>query len=336
VPAVWTDKPSPPKLAPRGKPADGRVFPRVSVVLPTYKRPHLIGRTIRSLLTQTFEDFELLVRDDGKGDDGTEESVRAASAGDPRVRYHRNPENLRMPGNLNSGIEASVGEFIAVCHDHDLYHPDFLAEYVRLLDKHPTALFAHAGIEMVDQEDKPLGEVMVSDWAELTKGREWAEFMLSSLTCPVCALTMVRREVHERFGLYDPLYGFIADVEMWLRLSLRGDVAYASRPLIRVRTREDGHDVTVNPWPILAITFAIHRRYLPEVCHGKELVTRRLRLEGRADVAVLREIGSRLRRGTPIGLGTSAGTLRERTGPLSRVLLPLVGPLESLVRMVKP
>ena len=58
-----------------------------------------------------------------------------------------------------------------------------------------------------------------------------------SLHCPVCALTLVRREAHESYGLYDASYGFISDVEMWMRLSMRGDVAYIDKPLIDVRER---------------------------------------------------------------------------------------------------
>ena len=326
----------PPPLAPRPQARDGEVRPRVSVVMPTYKRARLLGATLRSLLAQSFRDFELLVRDDGPGDDGTEEAVREAAAGDPRVRYHHNPKNLRMPANLNAGIEQSVGELIAVCHDHDLYHADFLAELVRLLDRHPRALFAHTGIEMVDQHDNPLGAVHVGPWPELTRGRVWQGVMLRSFSSPVCALTLVRREAHERYGLYDPTFGFIADVEMWLRLSEHGDVAYAARPLVRVRDREEGHDVDVNPWPIHAFSFAIHRKYVPRHFSGPMRLAKEAALALRADKQVLHEVASRLRHKKPIGLGASLGPLRASAGPLSRALLPLVGPLESLLQEKRP
>ncbi len=326
-----TDLPPPPVLRPRRPPADGETRPRVSIVMPTYKRARLVGETLHSLLAQSFRDFELLVRDDGPGDDGTEEAIRAAAAGDPRVKYHRNPKNLRMPANLNAGIADSVGELIAVCHDHDLYHPDFLADLVRLLDLHPSALFAHTGLEMVDQKGRPLGAVHVGPWPALTPGRVWQGTMLESFSCPVCALTLVRRDAHERHGLYDPTFGFIADVEMWMRLSEHGDVAYAARPLVRVRNREDGHDVDVNPWPIHALSFAIHRKYVPRHFHGPERLARQIALALRADKQVLHEVASRLRHGKPVGLGASLAPLRENAGPLSRVLLPLVGPLQSMI-----
>jgi len=310
----------PPPLAPRLN----KGGPRVSVIMPTYRRAHLIGLTIQSILDQSFRDFELLIRDDGKEGDGTEEAVIKAAAGDPRVHYHRNPINLGMPGNLNGGIEASAGEYIAVCHDHDLYAPHYIKKLVDLLDRHPSALFAHCGIEIVDQMGKPLGDLSVGPWAELTPGREWLAFMLRDFHCPVCALALVRRGAHERLGLYHPAYGFIADVEMWMRLSEAGDVAFAAEPLVRVRTREDDHAVTADSWPVLASTLAIHRRYVPRRFHGVEGLVGRVKLDARADLTLARELASRLRRGRSLTFGKSAPRIRAFGGPVGRLLATLL------------
>lgn len=312
----------PPPLPPRrGSEMGG---PRVSIVMPTYRRAHLIGLTIQSILDQSFRDFELLIRDDGREDDGTEQAVQKAAAGDPRVHYHRNPKNLGMPGNLNGGIEASTGEYIAVCHDHDLYAPHYIERLAALLDRRPSALFAHCGIEIVDQQGQPLGDRLVGPWAELTSGRAWLAVMLRSFHCPVCALTLVRRSAHERLGLYHPAYGFIADVEMWMRLSEAGDVAFVAEPLVRVRNREDDHAVTADSWPVIATTLAIHRRYLPRRYHGIDGLVGRLKLDARADLLVAREIASRLRRGRPLAFGKSAPRIRAFAGPAGKVLTALL------------
>src|SRR6266852_3872952 len=85
-------------LAPR-ETVDG---PRVSIIMPTFRRSHQIHESIRSLLRGEYQNFELLVRDDGNASDGTEEAVAAASAGDTRVRYHRNSANLGVARNLNA------------------------------------------------------------------------------------------------------------------------------------------------------------------------------------------------------------------------------------------
>src|SRR5438046_910566 len=102
--------------------------------MPTWRRAHQIGESIGSLLRGRFSDFELLIRDDGDGNDGCEEAVRAAANGDSRVHYHRNSKNLNMPENLNAGIRISTGKYVAVCHDHDLYKPAFLSSMLRALE----------------------------------------------------------------------------------------------------------------------------------------------------------------------------------------------------------
>lgn len=252
--------------------------PEVTIVMPTYRRAQAIGGTIKTLLEGTWKDFELLVRDDGDGSDGTREAVTAAANGDRRVAYHRNARNLRMPGNLNEGIKESRGNFIAVCHDHDLYRPTFIETMVTTLRRNPTALFVHCAIETIRQDGSVI-QTHIGEWNELTPGGEWLKFMLSSLNCPVCALTVLRREAHEQYGLYDLSCGFIADVEMWMRLSTRGDVAYVREPLIKVCEREDKHVETANSEHWIRMAAKIHRRYMTAAYGTTDQILRRIRLE---------------------------------------------------------
>ena len=265
-----------PQLLPRKSIAG----PKVTVVMPTYRRASQIGESIRSLLNGTFTDFELLVRDDGNGTDGTAQAVTEAAGRDARVRYHRNREPLRMPGNLNAGIQESSGEMIAVCHDHDLYKPNFLAHLVKALELHQSALFAHCAIDVVRQDGSYVCS-HVGEWSGLTPGCSWLKVMLNGLSCPVCALTLVRREAHEKCGLYDLAAGFIADVEMWMRLSGQGDVAYVAEPLIAVREREQDHFATKAWSSLLRATADIHRQYIPRAFPGSRRWLRRGLLEYR-------------------------------------------------------
>ena len=248
-------------------PRENVTGPRVSIIMPTFRRSHQIGESLRSLLNGEYQDFELLVRDDGNGSDGTAEAVVAAAAGDSRVHYHRNPKNLGIARNLNEGIRVSQGEFISVCHDHDLCRPGFLKAMVGALDLHPSALYVHCASEIINQDG---GQVApnVSDFAELTSGVEWLKFMLSTPHCPVCALTLVRRSAHERYGLYNPSDGFVTDVDMWMRLSTYGDVAYVREPHLSLRQRERGHQALSNSAAITRTLARIHARYIPVAYSG--------------------------------------------------------------------
>lgn len=252
--------------------------PTVSIIMPTFRRAHSVGKSIRTLLEGTWQDFELLVRDDGDGLDGTAAAVSEAAQGDTRVFYHRNETPLRMPGNLNAGIAESRGEFIAVCHDHDLYEPLFLEKMITALRRNPSALFVHCAIDEINDAGKHL-KSHIGDWPELTPGKSWLKVMLQSLNCPVCALTVVRRNAHEKFGLYDVSCGFISDVEMWMRLSTKGDVAYVNKPLINVMQREVGHAETANGDKWIRMAASIHRRFLAEAYRKRTRALRRVRLE---------------------------------------------------------
>ena len=102
--------------------------PKVSVVLTTYKRAHLLPATIDSILAQTFRDFELVISDDCSPDE-TEKGGREYERSDARVRYRRGAKNVGMPGNLNAGILATSGEYIANLHDGDEYDPTLIERW---------------------------------------------------------------------------------------------------------------------------------------------------------------------------------------------------------------
>lgn len=290
--------------------------PRVSIVMPTFRRASVIGATLRTLLDQRFGDFELLVRDDD-GEDGTADVV--AALGDPRVRYHRNPERLRMPGNLNGGIRETRGELVLVAHDHDLYDPDLVGRMVEFMDAHPSALFVHTGLLAIGEDGRPTGRSYVADYAPLTPGPRWVDRMLSQVHCPVCADAMVRRVAHERHGLYDPEYGFVADVELWLRLSLQGDVGYLAEPLIHIREREADHEYSGANWELLDTLLQIQRRYHREVFRGWRGPWRRLTLGLRADRLLLRRYLSCIARGDREERAAGRRCLRSSGALLSRI-----------------
>ena len=251
----------PPSLAPV---ADGDgPRPLVSVVMPTYNRCGFLAESIGCVLDQTARDVELIVSDDCSTDD-TRAVVEGFAARDRRVRYRRNNENLNMPGNLNAAIRDSRGEYVVVAHDHDLYDRGWIEKMLAVAQAHPDVLFVHTGLRMIDQEGGPTGVVCVHEDVDVvTPGRRWLARMLKRFSCPVCANALVRRDAHERYGLYDPRYGFISDVEMWMRLCVHGDVGFVAEPLIELRTRESDHFARGAHWAIVEAIHRIHRRYAP-------------------------------------------------------------------------
>lgn len=245
--------------------------PRVSVVIPTYQRAHLLGDVIETLLAQTLDDIEVIVADDGSTD-ATGAVVQRI--GDRRLTYLRRA-HLGMPAILNEGFAAARGAYVMTCHDHDIYEPSLLEELADALDRFPSAAYAHSGLLVVDPGGTTVVERHVHAFAPLTPGRTFlATHLLAGLDSAVSALTMVRASALSGRAL-DPAYGFVADVELWLRLASHGDVAYVNRPLIRVRQRDASSELSRVSHQLALHVLRAKRAYLPLVTDSR----RRLQIE---------------------------------------------------------
>jgi glycosyltransferase involved in cell wall biosynthesis len=97
---------------------------RTSIVIPTFRRPHVLRRAVRSALAQTHIDLEVWVYDNASGDE-TEAVVAELAAIDPRLRYHRHERNLGSFGNFRYAIEHVRTDFFSILADDDLLLPDF-------------------------------------------------------------------------------------------------------------------------------------------------------------------------------------------------------------------
>jgi glycosyltransferase involved in cell wall biosynthesis len=205
---------------------------KLSVCLTTYKRAVLLDRSLATLAAQTRLPDELIVSDDCSPDDtpAVAEKWRPAF---PRFVYNRNSRNLYMPGNLNVGIGLTTGTYIANLHDGDCYAPTLLEKWEAALDAHPSAGFVFCGIAGWHVEKASDHGVILHDVAPLTPGREFFEHhFLHRLSSIVWGTVMARRSAYDELLPFDPAFGFVSDVDMWMRMCLGHDVAYVREPLI--------------------------------------------------------------------------------------------------------
>ncbi|MDB9317237.1 glycosyltransferase family 2 protein [Nodularia spumigena] len=124
--------------------------PKVSIGLPVYNGEKFIKSALDSLLSQTFEDFELIISDNASTDN-TEEICRAYAAQDKRIRYYRNDTNLGCSRNFNRVFELSVGEYFKWAAYDDLHAPDFIMKCVAVLDNNPTVVLCHSHVSFIDE-----------------------------------------------------------------------------------------------------------------------------------------------------------------------------------------
>ncbi len=119
-------------------------MPRLTVLMPTYNVAPWVEDAIRSVLNQTYSDFDLLVVDDASTDD-TLEQVRTIK--DPRIRIAAFPNNVGLAENLNRGLDLIDTELVARMDGDDIANPYWLEKEVAVLDAHPKIGICSGGFE---------------------------------------------------------------------------------------------------------------------------------------------------------------------------------------------
>ena len=113
--------------------------PRVSIGLPVFNGEKYLKEAIDAILAQTFQNFELIISDNGSTDHTRQICLDYASR-EPRIRYYRNKKNLGGPNNYNQVFKLSLGEYFKWAACDDLIAPEFLTKCVRVLDHNPSIL----------------------------------------------------------------------------------------------------------------------------------------------------------------------------------------------------
>ncbi len=140
--------------------------PQVTVCIPTYNRADILPYAVKSVLAQTYTNFELLICDDASADH-TPQVVSQWS--DPRIRYIRHPQNIQRSRNMRSGYEAAQGKYFIKFDDDDALTPTFLEKAVAVLDAQPKVDFVctdHWVINAKNERDEDATAANSAKWGK--------------------------------------------------------------------------------------------------------------------------------------------------------------------------
>lgn len=137
-------------------------LPKVSIGLAVYNGERYLDEAIRSILAQTFVDFELIISDNASTD-RTEEICKTYKAKDARIRYHRNETNIGGANNENLTFKLSRGKYFRWAAHDDVCGPDLFKRLVQVLDEHPDVVLALSSIMNIDENGDPIGVVKRSN-----------------------------------------------------------------------------------------------------------------------------------------------------------------------------
>lgn len=209
--------------------AENRTQPKITVIMPAYNAERFIEPAIRSVMTQTVTDWELLVIDDGSRD-GTCAVVEALSAEDSRVRLLRNDKNMGVANTRNRGLSLCRGEFAAFLDSDDIWLPEKLQKQLDLLERSDAAL-CYTSYGIMDAEgNQSRGDYLVPAKADFRK--------LLKENVIGCSTVMLRRSVAENYRFETNLHH--EDYALWLRMLGDGVLAAGcTEVLVRWRLVEN-------------------------------------------------------------------------------------------------
>jgi glycosyltransferase involved in cell wall biosynthesis len=225
----------------------------VSVCVTTFNRATLLDKTLASLAAQVRLPDEVIVSDDCSSDETAAVAEKWRSAFSAFV-YRRNTVNLYMPGNLNACVSAASGDYIANLHDADVFDSTLLQKWEAALDQHRSAGFVFCGVSVDNPVDSRASDphayrlnrstlihgdgrqaVYLHDVEPMNSGPEFFErHLLHATYSIVWGTVMARREAYKELLPFDSQFGFISDVDMWMRMCLHFDIAYVREALIHL------------------------------------------------------------------------------------------------------
>jgi glycosyltransferase involved in cell wall biosynthesis len=204
-------------------------YPLVSVLMTSFNREKYIGKAIESVLSSSFEDFELIIVDDCSTD-RTVEIARFYEAKDKRIKLFINEENLGDYPNRNKAASYANGRFIKYIDADDMIYPWGLAIIINNFEKFPDAGYC---LDSIEQDAHNIFPMLLSP-----KDAYNREYFRSSIFNKSPTSATIRLEVFNRFGGFSGKR-HIGDFELWHKLSLTENVLLLPHGIIWSREHEE-------------------------------------------------------------------------------------------------
>lgn len=202
-------------------------MPFFSIIIPLYNKQKDIAATLKSVFTQTYADYEVIVVNDGSTD-GSEGEVLQFN--DPRLKYHKT-ENRGVSQARNTGIEKASGKIMAFLDADDYWLPNHLETIFSLYTQYPNVGLYATNYSFI----YPNGKVQLTDFSTLGKSfsgvidNPFRHSLKDRMMWTSCVA--VKKEAFEKTGKFDTsiTLGAGEDTDMWIRIALKYPVAFTTK-----------------------------------------------------------------------------------------------------------
>ena len=203
----------------------------VDVIIPSYNAAKYLPAAIESVISQTFDDWRIVIVDDGSKDNTAEVVAPFLDRLGLKIRYIRQ-DNRGVSAARNNAIQASTAEFIALLDADDVWLPCRLSESLRVLIEEPQVGLTYGLITYIDPEGR-VGSTWAGNLAN-TEGRIAPYIYMRAVELPSPTITL-RRKCIDDVGVFDESLQVSEDRDLWLRIALRYDVAFIPKVLAHYR-----------------------------------------------------------------------------------------------------
>jgi glycosyltransferase involved in cell wall biosynthesis len=208
-------------------------MPKVSVLIPAYNCSKYLPGAMDSALKQTFQDFEILVIDDGSTD-GSAQLVQEISGKHPgKIRYFYQ-ENQGLAMARNKGLKESRGTYIALFDSDDVWFPERLEEGIKVIESDPRIGLVHANMTRIDGNSETIDTPQRNRW--FLKGNMFENIFLRRADVP-CPTVLFRKACCDTVGIFDPNLTRLGceDRDLWLRIAQKYKIVYIHKILAYYR-----------------------------------------------------------------------------------------------------
>jgi glycosyltransferase involved in cell wall biosynthesis len=206
----------------------------VSVIMPAYNAAKYIAEAIESLITQSFEDWELILVNDGS----TDETLSIAQGySDPRLKI-TTQKNQGEAGARNTGLELATGKYISFLDADDLYLPNALNSFVGYMDSHPEIDIAYSDGFICNTHGEPM--MRLTEIREnIVEGYILESIVLSTIIITVPLCTILRRAaVESKPFRFDQNISYGTDWDFWIRISKYAKFGYINELTCKYRVHQ--------------------------------------------------------------------------------------------------
>lgn len=211
----------------------------VSIILPTFNRLEFLRPAIDSVVAQTFEDWELVIADDGSSAD-TRTYLRTL-CDPPRVKVIWLRHTARPSVVRNAALCEAQGEYVAFMDSDDVWLPKKLEIQIASLRGHPARKWSYTGVALVDGSGNPIAPARC--WPAPAG---WIlEKLLTGETVIALPSVVVSRQLLEQLGAFDEELVMCEDDELWFRLAAHSEIDGVDEPLTLIRRhgQHSGSDI---------------------------------------------------------------------------------------------